>query len=886
MGPAFCGSAAGAGAMKLVRRLVLKALRRRQLQRDLEAELAFHREMSSANGGGVPFGNVSVLKESAYDLWRFNLVENFWRDAVYGIRRLVKSPGYSLAVLFSLALGIGISTAMFTLLNAVVFRPLSYPDESRLVWFTEVLKANSTDEITITPDFLDWRRLNHSLEEIAGINPQTSVITGLGRPLELHGVRTSASLLRILRVQPLLGRNFTREENLAGGAHIIVVSHAFWREHLNANRSAIGKALDVDGEPYTLVGVLPAGFVFPSDSGEQFLIPLAKNEAAELARDGKVLTVIHGVVGRLKQGVTLPQAQAEIAAIQSHLPIPPFHPTITIKMLPLRTFLFGDQKRAATVFVLGALLFLIVASANLGNLALSQLVQRQRELAVRRALGAGQSRVVAQLLIENAVLAGAAALLGLFVGWGTRNILASMPTYSAAIYAQLPLDLRVVFYMAGLLALVVIVFGLIPAIRISDMDLASAMTTNQSGSSGSSGHLRFLSAVATAEIAVVIALSTSAILLLLSFHNMRYRELGIQTEQTAVAELNLSGSRYKDRDRELAFLDALSSRTTAIPGVDGVALSVAPEIPPGSWHAANTARIEGRPLPTNSRHKALTRSQVVSADYFKILAIPLLEGRLLQDSDRAEAPPVALVSREFARRYFPGQDPIGHRVKSSDMRDDLWYTIAGVVGDVKSSGLAAAVEPVVYISYGQSGGILLRNLGLIVRSSLPLATLAPSLRELVSKLDPEQPVSLIETMDSRLNQAVARPRFAAGFLTVLSLLGAVLAMVGVYGLVSCRIRFEERELAVRQALGAPMREIIGQIMRDALGVAGVGLACGLTMTLAAARVLGALLFQVSPHEPLVLAGVSAAVLMASLGASVLPAWKATRSDPLLVLREI
>lgn len=872
--------------MRFIRGLVLKTVRRRRLRDELEAEMAFHQEMAASNGARIPFGNPSVLKESALDLWRFNLLENLARDISFALRRLSQSPGYTTAAIGSLALGIGISAAMFTLLNAVLFRPLPYADESRLVWFSEVLKANSTYQITLTPDFLDWRRLNHSFEDIAGITYQTSVITGLGRPMELNGVRAAASLLPILEVQPMLGRNFTREEDIAGGGHVIIVAHSFWREHLHSDPAAIGKPIALDGEPYRVVGVLPAGFVFPSDGDVQFITPLARNEAGELARDGRVITTVHGVFGRLKPGVTIPQARANIAAIQSHLPLPPWRPTITIKMLPLRTFLFGDQKLTASVLVIGALLFLLVASANLGNLALSQLMQRERELAVRRALGAPRSRVIAQLLVENTLLATSAALIGLFIAWAVRNLLASMPSYAAEIYARLPLDFHVVLFTTCLLALVVLVFGLIPALRISDIQLASAMKASQLTTTGRRDHLRFLSLVAATEIAIVVGLSTSAVLMVKSFWNLRYRELGIQSEHVTAATLNLTASKYWHINRELSFLDALLTRTKVIAGVEAAALSVASEIPPGGGgHVIQTASIEGRPLPMDSRSKPQTKYQVVSAGYLDALRIPLVNGRFVSETDGPSAPPVVVVSQEFARRYFPHQNPIGHRLHAGDMRDGVWHAIVGVVGDVKSSGPASPPEPLLYVPYGQSTGGFLHDLGLVVRSPLPMTAIAPALRDVVASIDPEQPISSIETVDHRWNESVARPAFTASLLSALSLLGTLLAIIGVYGLVSCRVRSQLRELAVRQALGAPAWLLIGQFVQNAAVVTVSGLAFGLAITLASTHLLSAMLFEVSPREPLVLGGVCGVVLIAAISACVVPAWKAMRSDPLVVLRE-
>ncbi len=692
LGPAVSRRTASACAMRALHRLVLKLLRRRHFEADLEAELAFHREMSAGHGNRIALGNTTAIKESVFDVCRFNLVENLSRDVVFAIRRLRKVPGYSLAAIGSLALGIGITTAMFTLLNAVVLRQLPYADPQRLVWLTEVLTANSTDEITITPDFLDWRRFNRTFQEMAGINENTRIVSGLGQPLEVHSARASASVtVPILKVNPMLGRNFTRKEDIAGGERVVIVSYGFWRDHLGADMGVIGKPIRIDDQAYSLIGVLPPRFIFPSDSDVQMITPLAKDEAAELARDGRVLTIIHSVIARLKPGVTLRQAHDDIAAIQAHLPVPPFHPTITIKALPLRTYLFGDAKLTAAVLVIGSLLFLLVASANLGNLGLSQLLQRERELAVRRALGAARSRLIAQLLSENIIIVIAAWVVGLFFALAIRNVLASTPSYEASLYAELPIDTTVLFFTGILLLIVIVLFGLIPALRVTDARIDTVMKEGQATVAGKLHNFQFHSLVAAIEIAIVVGLSCSAVLTVRSFWNMRYKDLGIQPERVIAATLNLGSSQYKDRRRELDFIHQVLNNAKSMPGVEDAAISIASEIPPGTFHAANTVRIEGRPLPINSRQKAVMRPQNVSADYFRILHVPLLDGRPLRDGDTSDATQVVVVNHEFARRYFPGDNAIGHRLMTGER--DGWYSIVGIVGDVKSSGLAADPDP-------------------------------------------------------------------------------------------------------------------------------------------------------------------------------------------------
>jgi putative ABC transport system permease protein len=868
--------------MRAVRKLWLKLILRKRLTADLENELAFHREMTVAQGNPIGLGNAAAVKESVFDICRFNLIENLWRDVVLAARRLRKSAGYSIAAIGSLALGMGITTAMFTLLNAVFLRPLPYTDPQRLVWLTEVLKANSTDEITITPDFLDWRRFNHAFQDLAGINEDTHIVSGLGQPLEVHSARASASLLPVLGVKPMLGRNFTRDEDIAGGERVAIVTYRFWRDHLGADVRMIGKSIRIDERAYALIGVLPPKFVFPSDNEVQLITPLAKNEAAELARDGRVLTIIHSVIGRLKPGVTLQQAREDIAAIQAHLPVPPFHPTITVKALALRSYLFGDEGLTATVLVTGSLLFLLVACANLGSLALSQLLQREREVAMRRALGATRSRLIAQLLVENVLVAIAAWGLGVLLAFGIRNLLAGMPSYEASLYAELPIDASVLLFTIALLLVVVGLFGLIPAVRMSDVRMEAALKTGQPTIAGARDHFQLLSVVAAAEIAIVVGLSTGAVLTVRSFWNMRYRDLGIQSQHVIAATLNLSSSKYGDPRRELGFIHQVLANSKLIPGVEKAAISIATEIPPGAWHATNTVILEGRPLAVNSRQKALMRPQNVSADYFNILHIPRVAGRLLWDSDASNTPQVVVVNLEFARRYFPHENAIGHRLMGDR---NGWYTIVGVVGDVKSSGLSAAPEPIVYMPYEQTDGQRLRELGVILQSALPVSTIGTMFREVVARADAEQPISKLETIDDRLNNSVARPRFTAVLLTGLAVLGTVLAILGVYGLAACRIRSQVREIAVRQALGARPSQIVARIMQSALVTSGSGLFCGLLLTVAGTRLISAMLFEVSPRDPVVLFVVSGCVLAAAVTACLIPALRAAGSDPLSTLRE-
>lgn len=460
-----------------------------------------------------------------------------------------------------------------------------------------------------------------------------------------------------------------------------------------------------------------------------------------------------------------------------------------------------------------------------------------------------------------------------------------MPAYRGEFYAHLPIDARVVLFHAVLLGAVSIVFGLTPALRLGEKHLQSAIAAGQSGTAGRRFQLRFVSLVAAMEVAVVVALCSSAALALKSFRNTRHRSLGFEAEHVVVARVNLSVGRYRSPARQTALIRELLDRARRIPGVERAAVSIGWELPPGGGHATtNTAQIEGRPQELASRNKAIVRNQTVSGNYFGILHIPLLRGRNLRDEDEVNAAPVVVVSEEFARRNFRGEDAIGHRIKAGE-RDNVWYTIVGIVGNVRSGGLASLPEPIVYTPYAQSESGRLRDLGVVLEARLPAASLAGALRTQLAAIDAEQPVSSIENMAERLDELAAAPRFTADLLGTLSILGTVLAMAGVFGVTACRAKTQMRESAVRLALGAPVRSVLISIGSRAMVICAVGSVCGFGLALVAVRALSTLLFQVNWRDPWPVALVVICILAAALAATLPPAWKASHADPLTVLRE-
>jgi predicted permease len=773
---------------------------------------------------------------------------------------------------------------MFTVLNVAALRPLPYTNSQKLVWVTQIIKANSTDEVTFTPDFLDWRANNHTFQSMAAYNESTRSLTGIAEPLEVHTVKASAALLPLLGIRPLLGGNLPTAADSAGHEHVALLTHAIWRSRFASDTLIVGKPILLDGEQYIVVGVLPERFLFPGSEQVEIITGLGKHEAAELARDGKVLSVVRNVIGRLKPGVTKEQARQDLIAIQAHLPLPPWSPTVTIKLLPLRDHLFGNAKVTGVVLVAGSLLFLFIACTNVGSLSFVRLMQRDREIAIRRVLGAARTRVIGQVVIESSLIAVIALALGVLMALGIRTLLVAFGPYRAGAFGDLPIDLRVVAFASILMIFTILIFGLLPALRMSDLHLGQTIAAGQTSVTGTRHNLRVLSIVGAAEIAIVIALSSSAALMLKSFWTMRYKELGFESQHVIAATINLGSSRYDDKKREFLFIDQLLERAAAIPGVEAVAPTIASEIPPGEGHANNNVKIEGRPLAVDSRHKAMQRAQEVNAAYFKILQIPLLQGRFLRDSDRANTLPVVVVNSQFARRYFPGESALGHRLYTFEL-ENTWYSIVGVVGDVKTSGLADNPEPTVYTPYDQSDGGRLRDLGLVIRSALPIGSIAPEFRKIVAAIDPDQPVASMETIDERLNMSVSQPHFTADVLFAFSCLGTFLAIIGVYGILTCRARAQMKEIAIRQALGAQRIAVISHILAHAVRLVVPGLLIGIALAVAGNQLISGLLFGVRPSDPAALVSVCASIVLAAFAASLLPAFRASRLDPLVSLRQ-
>jgi putative ABC transport system permease protein len=862
-----------------------------RLERELEEEVRAHLEMQAEDNqraGMSPaearyaamrsFGGVEPMKEELRERRSFALLETIAQDLSYGARSLVRRPGFTVAACLSLALGIGMTTAIFTVLNAVALRPLPYVDADRLLWMTTILKGNSTDDVTLTVHFLEWRRQNHAFTALAGYNYQTRNLTGVDEPRELSTAKASESLLPLLGVQPILGRNFLKQEDYKGRDQVALLGNQLWRQQFGGDPNILGKAITLDGNPFTVVGILPEDFVFPGPDQVQLITPLGKDEAAEL--QFKVGSIVRNIVGRLKPGVTMEEARAEMEVITSRLPIPAFKPTITLKMMTLRSYLFGDVKTAGLVLVAAAGFLMLIACANVSNLLLARWMQRDREMSIRAALGGSRARLVCQLLTESALLGILACAAGaLLAFWARRPLLALSPSHVSGL-RNVPFDGRVLGFAIGLGILTTLLFGLLPAFRATNVRLAESIKVGGAAVVGGRGSLRVLSIIAASEIAIMLVLSTGTGLMLQSFWKMRYANLGFRPDHLVAATMNLTGPAFREKARRAAFIRELLERTQGLPGVELATLTTADDIPPGDYHATNSFAIEGRDQPLGGP-RPIALYPMVSPDYFAIMGIPLLEGRLINDSDGENAPPVVVVNQTLVRRYFDRQNPIGHRIRSGG-DDQPWRTIAGVVGDVKTSGLASAAEPTIYLPYCQTD--IYFQIGLMIRSPLDAGIMAAEIRKLVAGLDRNQPVASVRAMDDRLNESVSGPRFTTVLLFVFAGLAVLLGLIGVYGVMGCRLRWQLRELAVRQALGAQRKDVIWHVLRQGFAMIVPGVLIGLVAAALLSKLLSSMLYEVSARDPLTFAAVSASLAGVALLACWIPAMRAARVDPLESLR--
>ncbi|MGO9256392.1 MAG: ABC transporter permease [Bryobacteraceae bacterium] len=871
--------------------LRLRALAgRRRLDRDLEDELAFHIAMREEQhrAEGMPpaearaaarreLGNATAWKETSRDMWTFARLETVWQDLRYGARQLRRSPGFAFTCALTLGLGIGATTAIFSMFDAVLWRPIPLPHLEQLAI---VLQQGPDPHFPVSAapaDVADIARAQTSLTSLASwMLVPASIVDAGGEPLRVEAARVTPNFFQVMGVAPAFGRVFDADSGQPGHDRVVLMSDNLWRRHFAADPAIVGRAIRINNQNYTVAGVMPPGFQFPR-AWRDLWMPLALTPADRGSRDKGILES----AGRLKPGRTLPQFAAELAAIARELERQ--HPDSNhgrrFAAWPISRYMGGDYIPVYEAMLMGAALFvLLIACANVANLQFARSMGRWREVAVRAALGAGRRRIVRQLVTESLLLALAAAVLGLIAArFGLAAIKANVPVemrrYMTG-WEDIGLSLRALAVAFAAAAASGILAGLAPAWRCSRPNLIESLKEGGRGGLTRRGS-RLRSLLVAAEMALAVVLLTGAGLMVRSFSLIVAGSASLDPSTMLTLRLRLEETRYPEPAQVAGFYRDVLARVRALPAVTSASIVTA--LPFSRFATSLPFAIEGQARQPERPPSVMVQS--VSTDYFRALHIPLRAGRLIGDTDGPESPRVAIVSERMARRWWPARSPLGQRIRLGE--SGPWITIAGVVGDIVHSVMDSQPRSIVYLPYLQAP-VHDMNLGLRV-SGDPLR-LAPAVTAVLRAVDREQPVDNVATLATLIRQEAFVFAYMAALMGVLGAIALVLAAAGIYGVTAYAVAGQTREIGIRTALGASPRSVLAALFRQGLWTAGAGLAVGMIPALGMARLLAFAIWGVRPADPLILGGIPLLLAASAALAIWIPARKALRIDPLAALR--
>ncbi len=806
-----------------------------------------------------------------------NIIGDLAQDLHYGLRMLVKNPSFTIVAVLALALGIGANSAIFSVVNTVLLRPLPYKNPGRLVMLWEEATHLGFPKNTPSPaNFIDWRAQNTVFEAMAAMVERSFNLTGVGEPERFDGRRVSANLFDLLGVQPQLGRAFRAEEDKPG-SRVVILSNGLWQHRFGGDPRVIGQPVSLNGESYTVIGVMPGSFQFPTRR-DQLWVPLAFDAKEAASRGNHFLEVI----ARMKPGVTLQQAQAEMSTIAARLAqqYPEENLRVGSVVTALQEQVVGDIKPALLV-LLGAVGFvLLIACANVANLLLARAAARQKEIALRLALGAGRSRLTRQFLTESVLLAVIGGAVGLLLSIAGLRVLKTFIPDTISQAQAISIDAKVLVF-TGLVALVTgIIFGLAPAMQVSHLDINDTLKEGGRDAAGGTRGNRIRALLVIGEIAVSFVLLMGAGLLINSFMHLRNLHPGFRANHLLTMKIPLSEVKYPDKERRSPFYAEVLRRVQALPGVQSAA--VAGNLPLTYDGDSMPIGIEGRTdPPPDQRPDVILR--VVGPGYFSTMGIPLVRGRDFSEQDKADSARVVIVSEKTARHFWPGENPIGKRLKpGSTNRNIPWIEIIGVVKDVRQNDFVSEPKMQMYMPYQQLNSFAPN--ALVVRTNVEPLSLAGAVRNAIWAVDKDQPVSNLRSMDEIVSEAVARQRFSMLLLGIFAALAVVLAAVGIYGVMSYSIAQRTREIGLRIALGAQKSDVLKMILRQGLRFVAAGLAIGLAASFVLTRVMASLLFGISATDPATFVSISLVLIAVALLASYIPAVRAMKIDPMLALR--
>jgi putative ABC transport system permease protein len=879
----------------------LRALaRKRKAEREMDEELRGYIEEAAEakmragmsreealHAARVEMGSTEAVKEQIRDAGWERAIESLWQDVRYGARMLRKSPGFTIVAIVTLALGIGANTAIFSMVEAVLLRPLPYPHASQLVDLWAHSDVFDFPNLGVSlPDLADIRKQSRSFQRLAPYRLATVDLTGHGRPEQLIAAKVSPDFFTVLGIAPRYGRAFFPADAKPGHDRVVILSAAFWRERFGADPHAIGRSILLNGATCTIVGVMPAQFGFPY--GTKLWMPFVPTPA-ELAERGS-----HGypVVARLSPGSTIAQAQAELNMIGARLAraFPKADKSWGFRVRSMKSDLVNHTGVPLLVLFGAVGLVLLIACANVGNLYLARAWSRTHELAIRAALGASRGRLIRQLLIESLLLAFAGGGAGLLLGaWsidGLRSLTLGLTTVRLA---HLGIDGRVLWFTLAAALAAGVLFGLVPAFLVSRDHLAAAMREAGSGrevSSASPRQSRLRQLLVVGEVALALVLVVAAGLALRSFARLSAVPLGFEPERVLTMRLGFPSYRFKTRAEFVAYCDRVLQAVRQSPGVESASAAIA--MPLGNFRGETQFRLSGQ-LATPNGQARMAGWNSVAPGYFRTLGIPILAGRDFNESDRAGSEAVAIVNEAFARRYFGTRSPVGRQISfhHDKKHGQIWSEIVGEVGSVRDISPSQNPAPAIYepIDRGHAGPGMASQVTLLVRTKTDPMALGATIKDRIWSVDKDQPITQQAAMTHVVATAYAQPRSQSLLLSLFGALGLVLALVGIYGVISYAVGRRTREIGIRVALGAQNSDVLRLVVGQGTKLVLAGVAIGLGASFAATRLMRGLLYHVSATDPLTFAGVSILLVLAGLAACYLPAQRAMRVDPVQALRQ-
>jgi putative ABC transport system permease protein len=875
-------------------RLRLRALAKsKQLDRDLEDEVTFHlaaREKRNREAGmdaeearyaaRQEFGNVTRVKERSFEMWTFSLLETLYQDLRLALRVMRNKPAFTVVAVLTLAMGIGANSAVFSVVNAVLLKALPYPSEQRLVMIWETKAREGHDHNVVSPaNFLYWKDHNTVFEQMAAFFDDTSTITGEGEPEEIPSQGISTNMFSLLGIAPILGRDFSADEGQRGRNHEVLLSYGLWNRRFGRDRGVVGKTIRLDGQSYLVIGVMPPGVTLFASQGSltgkpaQLWWPYGWTPNDRSPR-GRWMSAI----SRLRAGVTVRQAQTEMNGLVASFTkaYPDFESGWGVNLVPVHEDLTSGI-RPTLVLLLGAVGFvLLITCANISNLLLSRASSREHEIAVRGALGASRWRILQQSLTESLLLATIGGAVGILAArWALSGVVLLVP--KAMHMHSISLDWRMVAFAAGISLSTGVVFGLAPALQAGRIDSCDALRETGRSETGLRGH-RVRNVFAVAQISLSLVLLAGAGLLLQSFVKLSSVDPGFNPRNLLTLRISLPSVKYSKPTQYINFFQQLLEQVRALPGVR--AATIDNSFPLTGMTPGTDFDIAGKPTPPLGQER-VTDVRLIGSDYFRTMGIPLLRGRTFSDREETVESHVVIISDSLARQYFPGEDPLGQKVRISMKDQNDFCEIVGIVGDVKRQGMDTVSQAA---SYWPHAELPFSSMMLAVRTDGDASAEVAAIREIVQSMDADLPLSDIATMDEAVGDSVARQHFSAVMVAIFAGMALFLSAIGIYGVVAHSVSLRTREFGIRMALGAEVADVWSQVFSYGLSLAALGVVLGMIGALMLTPLLRGLLFGVGARDPGTIAGVAVFLMAVVLAACWIPAHRATRVDPIVALR--